>query len=208
MESSLILKEMRKHSFNAPAIGFETPFQVLVSTILSQRTRDKNTEKAANQLFAKYPDPSALAKAPVKSIEKLIKPSGFYRVKAKRLKKISALLVKEFNGRVPSAREKLMSLFGVGPKTAASVIVYGFKKPDLPVDTHVHRISNRLGLVETKNPEKTEIALKKAIPKKHWMEINHLMVRFGQKVCLPRKPRCEACGLKKICKYYKKNFSN
>lgn len=201
----LILKEMRKYSSEEPVVWFNSPFKVLVSTILSQRTRDENTEKASLQLFAKYPDAKTLSKAPLKAIEKLIKPSGFYRVKAKRIKKISALLVKEFNGKVPDTREKLISLYGVGPKTAGCVLVYGFNKPDLPVDTHVHRISNRLGLVKTKTPEKTEIALKKFFPKKYWIEINHLMVRFGQKVCLPRNPRCENCGLKKICKYYNTN---
>ncbi|MBN1940662.1 MAG: endonuclease III [Candidatus Diapherotrites archaeon] len=200
---SLLLKEMRSHSEGAPVVGFSDPFKVLISTVLSQRTKDANTAKASKQLFSKYSNPKELAQAPLQSIEKLIKPAGFYHTKAKRIKKISASLIEKFGGSVPNNREQLVSLAGIGPKTAGCVIVYGFQGADLPVDTHVHRISNRLGLVETKTPEKTELALKKAIPRKHWAEINHLMVRFGQKICLPRNPRCTECGLKRKCVYYK-----
>jgi len=200
---SLILRAMRKYSDNSPAIGFSSPFQVLISTVLSQRTRDSNTAKASAQLFAEFPDSKKLSKANTKKIEGLIKPAGFYRVKAERIKQIAEQLEKEFQGKVPKTRKQLLSIKGVGPKTAGCVIVYAFKGAELPVDTHVHRISNRLGLVKTKTPEKTEPALKKIIPKKYWAEINHLMVRYGQKICLSKNPRCNACDLRKICAYYK-----
>jgi adenine-specific DNA glycosylase len=138
----------------------------------------------------------------LRELERLVKPSGFYRVKARRIQEISRQIVRDFGGTVPRKREDLLSLSGVGPKTAGCVQVYAFGDDALPVDTHVHRISNRLGLVKTKAPEKTEPELKKAIPRKYWREINLLMVSFGQKVCLPRNPRCGICGLKKICRYY------
>ena len=199
---SRIIKEMRRHVGGKAIVWHEDPFRVLISTVLSQRTRDENTEKASEDLFSRYGTPKQIAEAPVKELERLIKPSGFYRVKAARIKKISRQIVEEFGGKVPREREKLLKLEGVGPKTAACVQVYGFNDDALPVDTHVHRISNRLGLVATRTPEETEPALKKAIPKKYWKEINLLMVRYGQKVCLPRNPRCGICGLRGICRYY------
>ena len=198
----LIVKELRRHSAKQPVVGFEEPFKVLISTVLSQRTRDENTEKASRQLFEKYPDAKKLAGAQLGSIEKLIKPAGFYKIKAGRIKKISREILEKFSGKVPRKKEQLLQLKGVGPKTAACVIVYGFKKPDLPVDTHVFRISHRLAIAKSKTPEQTESELKIFFPKKYWIEINHLMVQFGQKICLPRNPRCEICGLKKICAYY------
>lgn len=179
------------------------PFKVLIATVLSQRTRDENTTKATKNLFTKYSTLEKLANAPLNEIEKLIKPSGFYKVKAKRIKKISKELILKFDSKVPTSRELLLSLDGVGPKTAACVEVYAFGKDALPVDTHVHRISNRLGLVKTKNPEETEPALKKTIPQKHWKEINNLMVKFGQKICIPRNPKCEQCELTSECYYFK-----
>lgn len=184
-------------------VYYSNPFKVLIATVLSQRTRDENTEKAAKKLFSKYNTPKKLASAPLKEIEKLIKPAGFYKVKAKRIKKISKELILKFNSKVPVSRELLLSLDGVGPKTAGCVEVYAFGKDALPVDTHVHRISNRLGLVKTKTPEETEPALKKKIPKKHWKEINYLMVKFGQKICIPRTPKCEQCELTSECYYFK-----
>jgi len=203
MDIQSIIREMRKHVDSGPVVGNEDPFHVLIATVLSQRTKDQNTEKAAGRLFSKYRTPQAIASAPVAELEGLIKSSGFYKVKARRIKRISRQLIDIFGGKVPNDREKLMSLDGVGPKTAGCVIVYGFDNDELPVDTHVHRISNRLGLVRTKTPEKTEHALKKAVPRKYWKVINHLMVSFGQKVCMPRNPRCSVCGLRGICNYYR-----
>ncbi|MDP2973636.1 MAG: endonuclease III, partial [Candidatus Diapherotrites archaeon] len=193
---ALILKEMRK-AVDAPAIvSSSDPFKVLISTVLSQRTRDSNTERVSKQLFAKYPAAKALASAPLYDIRKLIKQAGFFKVKAVRIKEISRLLIERFDGRVPADLQSLLSLPGVGRKTANCVLVYDFKQPALPVDIHVHRISNRIGLVKTKNPEQTELALAQVVPKIFWGEINHLMVKYGQQICLPRKPRCESCGIR------------
>ncbi len=203
-----ILKEMRQ-AVDAPAVVSSTdPFKVLISTVLSQRTRDQNTEKAAKQLFAKYHNAKALASAPIADIRKLIKQAGFFKVKALRIKEISRQLIERFDGTVPADLQSLLSLPGVGRKTANCVLVYGFKQPALPIDVHVHRISNRIGLVETKTPEQTEQALAQAVPKKFWGEINHLMVKYGQKICLPRKPRCESCGIRQQCDYFKSAESN
>jgi endonuclease III len=203
MDIDLILREMRKHAGEGPVVASEDPFRVLISTVLSQRTRDENTAAATERLFSKYRTPKEMVSAPAGKIEKLIRQSGFYKVKAERIKAISRKLLSDFGGKVPRTRDGLMSLPGVGAKTAGCVQVYAFSDDALPVDTHVHRISNRLGLVSTKTPEETEPALMKAVPRKHWQEINHLMVRFGQKVCLPRNPRCPECGLRGVCRYYK-----
>ena len=202
----VIIKEMRKHSGGRATVWHEDPFRVLISTVLSQRTKDQNTEKASDMLFKAYGSPAAIAGAPVEEVERLIRPSGFYKVKARRIKAISRQLLDDFGGKVPRKREDLLRLKGVGPKTAGCVQVYGFGDHALPVDTHVHRISNRLGLVHTRSPEETEPALKKAVPKRHWREMNLLMVRFGQKVCLPRKPRCHSCGLSMICCHYRDHY--
>lgn len=179
------------------------PFQVLISTVLSQRTKDANTDKAARQLFSKYPTPQAISRARVEEIEKLIRPSGFYKQKAKRIKEISRIILEEFKGAVPRTTEELTALPGVGRKTAGCVLCYGFGIPSIPVDTHVHRISNRIGLVKTRRPEDTEQALMKLIPKDHWIKINQLLVKHGQSICLPRKPRCGICPVRTHCDYYR-----
>ncbi|MFH1256339.1 MAG: endonuclease III [Candidatus Diapherotrites archaeon] len=187
---------------STPAIWHKSPFQTLIATVLSARTKDANTAKAAKQLFTHYPNAKSLAVAPLKKVEKLIRPAGFYRVKAKRVKGIAKKILNEFNGKTPSNMADLLSLPGVGRKTANCVLVFSFMKPAIPVDVHVHRISNRIGLVKTKTPEQTEQALMKLIPKKFWIELNELMVKFGQRICLPRNPRCEACMNTAFCDYY------
>jgi endonuclease-3 len=202
MDIDLIVQEMRRHTGGKAVVWNEDPFRVLISTVLSQRTKDENTRKASEKLFSVYSTPEEIANAPIGRLEELIRSSGFYRVKAERIKTISKQLVEEFGSKVPRNREDMLRLEGVGPKTAGCVQVYGFDDDALPVDTHVHRISNRLGLVKTRTPEETEPALMKAVPRKHWKEINLLMVRYGQKVCFPRNPNCGVCGLKKICRYY------
>ena len=195
---------MRKTASRPAVVSHETPFQVLISTVLSQRTRDENTATASKQLFKSFPTAERLSKAPLCKIEKLIRPAGFYRTKAKRIKAISTLIVEQFGGQPPGSLAQLLSLPGVGRKTANCVLVYAFKKPALPVDVHVHRISNRLGLVETKTPGQTEQALMLAVPKENWLELNHLMVRYGQKICLPRNPKCLECGLRFKCPFFLK----
>ena len=179
------------------------PLQILIGTILSARTRDENSKIATSNLFAKYKTAKALANADTKKIEKLIKPSGFYRVKAKRVKEVAKMLVEEYRSKVPDNIDELLKLPGVGRKTANCVLVYAFDKPAVPVDTHVHRIANRLGLVETKMPEQTEMELTSKIDKKYWTKINDTFVMFGQNICRPIGPLCEPCLLKKHCKYYK-----
>jgi endonuclease-3 len=177
----------------------DNPFKVLVSTILSQRTKGINTKKASQRLFEYADTPEALAEADIQIVEQLIRPAGFYRVKADRIVKAAQKIVNEFGGHVPDTIEELLELEGVGRKTANCVLVYGFGKPALPVDVHVHRIANRLQLVHTKTPEETERELKKALPKKEWIAVNQIMVSFGRDVCRPRNPLCEACFLLDVC---------
>ena len=199
---SMIVKEMRKNVGGKAVVWHDDPFRVLIATVLSQRTKDQNTRKAAEALFSRFSTPEDIANAPLGDLEKLIRPSGFYVVKAKRIRRISRQIVDDFDGKVPRSREELITLEGVGPKTAGCVQVYGFNDHALPVDTHVHRISNRLGLVRTKTPEETEPKLLDSVPKAYWRELNMLMVRYGQNVCTPRNPRCHVCGLMGICDYY------
>ncbi len=177
----------------------QDPFKILISTILSARTRDANTRIATEKLFAKYNTPESIAKANIDDIEQLVKSSGFYKVKAARIKEVSKILIEEYNSNVPDDYEELLNLPGVGSKTANCVLVYAFKVPAIPVDTHVHRISNRLGWVTTKNPLKTEVALKNTIPKELWIKLNRLLVRFGQQICVSIKPKCDVCSINKIC---------
>ena len=179
------------------------PFRILIGTILSQRTRDEMTTIAAERLFKRYTRPEELAKARPADVKKLIKSVGFYNMKTKGIIRASKKIVKDFGGRVPSKMDDLLSIPSVGRKTANCVLVYGFDEPAIPVDTHVHRISNRLGLVETKTPEQTEAALVETIPKRYWLELNDLFVRFGQTTCKPIGPRCGECTLTSRCRYYK-----
>ena len=179
------------------------PFRILIGTILSQRTRDERTALATERLFSRFKGPQDLADADEGVVRDLIRPAGFYNMKAKSIIKVAKQLVDEFGGEVPSDMEALMSLPSVGPKTANCVLVYGFDKPAIPVDTHVHRIANRLGLVETKTPEETEAKLVETVPKRYWLELNELFVRFGQTTCKPIGPRCGECTLRARCKYYR-----
>jgi len=175
------------------------PFYVLVSTVLSQRTRDEVTYPAAGRLFERFDSPRVMARADVNEIEDLIKEVGFYRVKAGRIKEISQILLDEYSGRVPADIHDLLKLPGVGRKTANCVLVYAFSEDAIAVDTHVHRISNRLGLVDTKTPGQTEDALKKRIPQELWKDINEVFVRFGQDMCRPISPKCDICILNDMC---------
>jgi endonuclease III len=180
------------------------PYRVLIRTILSQRTRDDNTDRASAQLFSKYHSINEIAEADPTLLEPLIRPAGFYHVKAQRIVEVSRKLLDKFKGQVPDDMKNLLELPGVGRKTANCVLVYGFQKPAIPVDVHVHRISNRLGLVNTKNPEETEAELEKIVPREYWIELNDLMVQFGQTICRPQSPRHEECPLQELCDYYMK----
>jgi len=179
------------------------PFKVLIGTILSHQTQDPRTIKAGRRLFAAYGTPADLAAAPVPKIRELIKPVGIYRVKAKRIKEVSRIIVERFNGRVPRDYEALISLPGVGRKTANIVFTYAFGKDNLiAVDTHVHKVSNRLGLVKTKLSDETEQALYKVVPRKYWVEVNDLFVQFGQDIC-KANPQCYRCPLTRYCAHYR-----
>lgn len=175
------------------------PFYILISTVLSARNKDEMTIIATKKLFSKYKTPRQIAEAPLRSIEPLIKQSGFYKTKAKRVKEISRIIVEDYKGKVPSDFDKLVELPGVGRKTAGCVMVYAFNLPAIPVDTHVHRISNRLGWVKTRTREQTEQELMRIIPRKHWTDVNEVLVIHGQTTCTPLSPFCSKCQVRKCC---------
>ena len=179
-----------------------TPYEVLVRTILSQRTRDENTDKASESLFSVYHTMEEVADAPVEDIAELVRQAGFYNVKAARIKEVSNILLEEYEGIVPDTIDELVKLPGVGRKTANCVLVFGFQKDAIPVDVHVHRISNRLGLVHTKEPEETEDVLREILPQELWLPLNDLMVQFGQNICKPINPQHEECPFTDMCQTY------
>ncbi|HEB72262.1 MAG TPA: endonuclease III [Nitrospirae bacterium] len=174
-------------------------FQVLISCLLSLRTRDEQTAKASRKLFAEADSPEKIADMPVKRIEELIYPVGFYRNKAKTLKEVCRTLLDNYQGQTPDSIDQLVELKGVGRKTANLVVTLGFGKPGICVDTHVHRICNIWGYVKTKTPDKTEIALRERLPRRYWIEFNDLLVTFGQNLCKPVSPICSHCKLSVIC---------
>ena len=183
-------------------------FSILIGTILSARTKDETTTKAVKALFLKYKNPKELANAKIKDVEKIIRSIGFFHVKSKRIIEVAKIIHTKYKDKVPEDLDTLVQLPGVGRKTANCVLVYAFEKPAIPVDIHVHRISNRLGLVDTKNPEETEQELMSKIDKKYWIDINDTFVMYGQNICKPISPMCNVCKIKKNCKYYKiKNAS-
>ena len=184
------------------------PFSILIGTILSARTKDEATTKAVKALFSKYKNSKQLANAKVKDVEKIIKSIGFFHVKSKRIIEVAKIINTKYKGKVPDNLDTLIELPGVGRKTANCVLVYAFEKPAIPVDIHVHRISNRLGLVDTKNPEETEQELMKKVPKKYWIDINDTFVMYGQNICKPISPMCDVCKIKKNCKYYKTKYAS
>lgn len=179
----------------------DTPFTTLISCILSLRTKDEVTEKASVKLLKKYDTPEKILKLSEKQIQSLIYPVGFYKTKAKRIKEISKTLIEKYSSIVPQDLNELLKLKGVGRKTANIVMLYGHKKQGfLPIDTHCHRIPNRLGWIKTKTPDETEKMLTKILPLKYWDDFNHLFVSFGQTICLPVSPFCSSCPIKKYCK--------
>jgi endonuclease-3 len=200
---SFIMKHLRE-LYNLRVFEKGDPYRVLIRTILSQRTRDENTDQATGELFKVYPEMEDVATAPEEKLQKLVKKAGFYRVKSKRIKEVSQILLEDYGGLVPDTMKELLKLPGVGRKTANCVLVYGFQKPAIPVDTHVHRISNRIGLVKTKNPDATELELEKVVNKEFWIELNDLMVQFGQDICRPIGPKHEECPIAEICDYYQR----
>ncbi len=175
------------------------PYKVLISCILSLRTQDKTTGKASERLFKLASTPEAMSGLKVKTIEEAIFPVGFYRVKAVRIREMSREIIDRYNSKVPDEIDELLKLKGVGRKTANLVVTLGYNKPGICVDTHVHRITNRWGYVKTKTPQETEFALRKKLPKQYWLEINGLLVAFGQGICKPISPLCSMCNIKDYC---------
>ncbi len=186
----------------------DDPFKILIGTILSARTRDENTTKVIKMLFTRFRTPHDIASADIEEIKKLIHSIGFYNVKAERIKQISQIIMSRFGGKVPDDIDSLLGLPGVGRKTANCVLVYAFNKPAIPVDVHVHRISNRLGLVNTKTVKQTEIELNRMVNRRLWTRVNNTFVMYGQNVCLPIRPLCAICDLKGMCKYYNYSRNN
>jgi endonuclease-3 len=196
----ILKREIRRWPVPALAKYVETPFTVLVSCILSLRTQDKTTLAASDRLFEIAATPQALLAVPVKTIEKAIYPVSFYRTKARTIHAICERLLSSHGGNVPSDLNELLDLPGVGRKTANIVVTLGFQKPGIAVDTHVHRISNRLGYVRSRTPEKTEMALRRKLPSKYWIVFNDLLVAYGQNLCKPISPHCSTCKIALYCK--------
>jgi endonuclease-3 len=196
-------KEIRK--WKVPAVGaiagvaIDRPFETLVSTILSLRTKDKVTEAASRRLLARAPTPEILASVSIHEIERLIYPVGFYHTKARHLRKTCRSLLLDYGSAVPRSLDELLKLPGVGRKTANLVLTVGFGDYGICVDTHVHRISNLWGYVRTRTPEETEFALRKKLPRRHWKTFNDILVTFGQNLCVPVSPWCSKCPVAGCC---------
>ncbi len=175
------------------------PFRILIACLLSLRTKDRTTAEASHRLFSLARSPAAMARLPQARIERAIYPVGFYRTKAKHIKHICRRLLTTYGGRVPDSIDELLTLPGVGRKTANLVVTIGYGKPGICVDIHVHRISNRWGYIKTNTPQRSEDALREKLPRKYWIRYNDLLVPFGQNLCLPVSPRCSQCKLTRYC---------
>ena len=193
-----LLKKYYKDSICA-VNKFKTPFQILISCIISLRTKDEVTEKSSKKLFETAPSPQEILKLTPEKISAIIYPAGFYKRKGFQIYNISKIIIEKHNGIVPDSLEELLALKGVGRKTANLVLGLGFNIPAICVDTHVHRISNRLGLVSSSSPEITEFQLMDILDKKYWIEINHLMVLHGKNICTPVSPKCSKCIIYNFC---------
>ena len=185
-----------------------TPFQVVIATLLSARTKDATVIPIVVDLFSKYPTVYDLNKLTIVQLEKWFYRIGFFRAKAKNVKKLCKIIIEDFDGLVPDTLEELLTLPGVGRKTANCVLAYAFKKPAIAVDIHVHRIVNkgRLHWMDTKNPDETEQELMRLVPKKRWRDVNKLLVDHGQRICAPIRPKCWDCGITKFCEYKDKKL--
>ncbi|HHT9132148.1 MAG TPA: endonuclease III domain-containing protein [Candidatus Tripitaka californicus] len=200
-----ILKQENK-KYREPAVSVvarsgnsSKVFKVLVSCLLSLRTKDLVTSQASERLFSLAESPEEMTSLDVSTIERAIYPVGFYKTKARRIKEISRVLMDKYHGKVPDTLEELLELNGVGRKTANLVVTVGYGKPGICVDTHVHRIVNRLGYVSTRTPQETEFALREILPRRYWISINDLLVTHGQNICAPVSPRCSICPVEKYC---------
>jgi endonuclease-3 len=198
----ILRQEVRR--WQEPVVGVvaresRDPFRILIACVLSLRTKDQTTAEASRRLFKLAPDPTSMLRLSARRIERAIYPVGFYRTKARQIKRICARLLKEYGGNVPDSIEELLTLPGVGRKTANLVVTVGYGKPGICVDTHVHRISNRWGYVRTKTPEQSEEMLRQKLPRRYWITFNDLLVPFGQNICQPISPHCSRCSIARYC---------
>lgn len=198
----ILKREIRR--WKEPIVGVvakasRDPFQILISTVLSLRTKDQTTAEASTRLFRLATTPQAMLAVSRRTIERAIYPVGFYRTKARHIHGICRDLLARYGGRVPDEIDELLTLKGVGRKTANLVVTLGFRKPGICVDVHVHRISNRWGYIRTKSPAQSEEALRRKLPSRHWIIYNDLLVPFGQNLCTPVSPRCSECKLARYC---------
>jgi endonuclease III len=199
---SVLKKELKGYTIplaEETHIKSKKPFYVLVGTMLSARTKDQTTAKVCEKLFVKIKNTEDLLKIDLKELEQLLYPVGFYKTKSKNLKKLAEILKKEHNNKVPKTIEELITLPGVGRKTANLVLSLAYDIPAICVDVHVHRIMNRIGYIKTKNPLETEMVLREKLPTKLWIDTNTLFVILGQNICKPRNPECHRCPINKIC---------
>jgi len=196
---STFTKTLHTPIIDLVAIQTSDPFKILVGTLLSARTKDETTSKVLQKLFAHINTPRDLANLSVPQIQNLIYPIGFYHTKARHLKDLANILIERYNSKVPDTMDELLTLPGVGRKTANLVLILAFDTPAMCVDTHVHRISNRLGLINTRTPAESEIALRKTLDIKHWKTYNSILVAFGQTVCRPISPKCQICPIRHLC---------
>lgn len=199
-EAIRILKRLIRR-WDEPVVGHyrDDPFTTLISCLLSLRTKDATTHEASKRLFALARTPQAMVRLSIPTIERTIFPVGFYRTKARTIHHVCRALLQRYDGQVPSDLDELLSLKGVGRKTANLVVTLAYRKPGICVDTHVHRISNRWGYVKTKTPEETEFSLRQKLPQRHWIVFNDLLVTFGQNLCHPTSPWCSQCPLEGAC---------
>ncbi len=195
-----VLKKLVRQ-WDEPVVGRykRDPFLTLISCLLSLRTTDATTSAASERLFKLARTPRELFALPVETIERAIYPVSFYRNKARGIRALSQTLLDRYGGRVPDSLDELLTLKGVGRKTANLVVTLAFRKPGICVDTHVHRITNLWGYVRTRTPDETEMALRRILPKRHWIEINDILVAYGQHVCRPTSPWCSRCPVERAC---------
>jgi len=204
VNSDMILDEIER--MVRPHVGiWDDPFRILITAIMSTRTKDEVTDRASLKLFCIFPDVRDLARADAKIVADLIRPVGFYRTKAVTLVKAARMIEDKYHGNIPDRLEDLLQIPGVGRKVAAIVLSYGLGKDAIAVDTHVQRISNRLGLVRSKTPEKTEVILRRKIRRERWNEVNAYFVSFGKTICTPKRPKCNLCTLRNYCSYWRKH---
>ena len=201
-----VVKIIKKtiQQWEEPVVGVvaresHNPFRILIACLLSLRTKDETTAKASYRLFKLADSPTRMLKLPLKQLEKAIYPVGFYKTKARQIHAICQTLLKDFGGVVPDTIDELLTLKGVGRKTANLVVTVGYRKPGICVDIHVHRITNRWGYIETKTPKESEQALRKKLPKKYWIQFNDWLVPYGQHLCRPVSPFCTQCTISEFC---------